>query len=173
LVLTISIHSFSFREICSIFPELFPWSPLGTYFNSGDNKAWVKHHEKLQNYFSQFPSEILPHQNQLWKDAAGNIIFVFLSQRLKNPFPYLTSYLSKLNVSHYHSCKHKAGTVKATHHGFHVITSHATQKWTLFQETSQNFLKSVKPFLFYVKEVLLRVCWEKWSQMRLQVPLNY
>jgi hypothetical protein len=43
----------------------------------------------------------------------------------------------------------------------------------LFQETSRNFLKSVKPFLFYVEEVLLKVCWEKWSQMRLQVPLNY
>jgi hypothetical protein len=38
---------------------------------------------------------------------------------------------------------------------------------------SGNFLKSVKPFLFYIEEVLLRVCWEKWSQMRLQVPLNY
>jgi hypothetical protein len=106
----------------------------------------------------------------LWKDAAGNIIFVFLPQRLKNPFPHLTLYLPKLNVSRYHSRRHEAGTVKATQHGFHVITSHRTQKWTLFQETSWNFLKSVKPFLFYVKEVLLRVCWEKWSQMRLQVP---
>jgi hypothetical protein len=164
LVLTISIHFFSFQETYSIFPELFPRSPPGTYFNSGNNEAWVKHHEKLQNYFSQFPSEILPHHDQLWKDAAGNIIFVFLPQRLKNPFPHLTRYLS---------CKHKAGTVKATHHGFHLITSHGTQKWTLFQETSRNFLKLVKPFLFYVEEVLLRVCWEEWSQMRLQVPLNY
>jgi hypothetical protein len=46
------------------------------------------------------------------------------------------------------------GTVKATHHGFYVITSHGTQKWSL-NGTSQNFLKSVKPFLFYVEEVLL------------------
>jgi hypothetical protein len=43
----------------------------------------------------------------------------------------------------------------------------------LFQETSLNFLKSVKLLLFYVEEVLLRVCWEKWFQMRLQVPWNY
>jgi hypothetical protein len=96
-----------------IFPELFPRSPLGTYFNSRDNEAWVKHHKKLQNYFSQFPSEILPHHDQLWKDATGNIVFVFLPQRLKNPFPHLTSYLPKLNMSRYHSCRHEAGIVKA------------------------------------------------------------
>jgi hypothetical protein len=128
LVLTISIYSFFFWETCSIFPELFPRSPPGTYFNSGDNEVWVKHHEKLQNYFSQFPSEILPHHDQLWNDAAGNIVFVFLPQRLKNSFPHLTSYLPKLNISHYHSRRHEVGTVKATHHGFHVITSHRTSK---------------------------------------------
>jgi hypothetical protein len=96
----------------------------------------------------------------LWKDAAGKIIFVFLPKRLKNPFFYLTPYC-------YHSHRHEARTVKATHHRFHVITSYRTQKWTLFQETSRNFLKSVKPFLLDVEEVLLRVCWEKWFQMRL------
>jgi hypothetical protein len=41
---------------------------------------------------------------------------------------------------------------------------------TLFQETSLNFLKSLKPLLFYVEKVLLRVCWDQWFEIRLQLP---
>jgi hypothetical protein len=44
---------------------------------------------------------------------------------------------------------------------------------TLFQETSLNFLISLKPLLFYIEEVLLRVCWDQWFEMRLQLPRNY
>jgi hypothetical protein len=78
-----------------------------------------------------------------------------------------------LKVSRYYCRRHEAGTLKATYHGFHVISSKGSPYLTLFQETSLNFLKSLKPFLFYVEEVLLRVCWDQWFEMRLQLPRNY
>jgi hypothetical protein len=173
LILTNSLSFYSFPESCSIFLGLFPWSPPESYFNSGDNGAWVTHHEKLKKYFSQFPYEKVPQEEQLWKDGEDSIIFIFLPGRLTNVGQNFTPFLPKLKVSRYHLCRHEAGTLKATHHGFHVLNSKEIAHWTLFQEIFLNFLKSVKPLLFYVEEVLLRVCWEKWFQMRLQVPWNY
>jgi hypothetical protein len=161
---------YSFPETCSIFPGLFPRSPPESYFNLGDNGAWVTHHEKLKKYFSQFPYEKVPWEEQLWKDS---IIFIFLLGRLTNVGQNFTPFLPKLKVSRYHSCRHEAGTLKATHHGFHVLNLKGIAHWMLFQETFLNFLKSVKLLLFYVEEVLLRVCWEKWFHMRLQVPRNF
>jgi hypothetical protein len=97
----------------------------------------------------------------LWKNGEDSIVFIFLLGRLTNAGQNFTPFLPKLKVSRYHSRRHEAGTLKATHHRFHVLNSKVIAHWTLFQETFLNFLKSVKPFLFYVEEVLLRVCWEK------------
>jgi hypothetical protein len=110
---------------------------------------------------------------QVWKDEEDNIVFIFLPRRL-NTFPQnFTLHLPKLKVSCYHCRWHEAGTLKATYHGFHVISSKGSPYLTLFQETSLNFLKSLKSLLFYVEEVLLRVCWDQWFEMRLQLPQNY
>ena len=46
-------------------------------------------------------------------------------------------------------------------------------QWTLFQETSLSFLKSLKNHLSYVEEVLMRVSWKEWAQMRKQLPQNF
>jgi hypothetical protein len=69
---------------------------------------------------------------------------------------------------------------------FCLVTGELLQSWkqrTLPMEFDQpsrdnlewnlNFLKSLKPLLFYIEEVLLRVCWDQWFEMRLQLPRNY
>jgi hypothetical protein len=79
-----------------------------------DNRAWVTHHKKLDKHFSQFLYEKLFWEEQLWKDGEDNIVFIFLLGRLTNGGQNFTLFLRKLKVSHYHSCKHGAGTLKAT-----------------------------------------------------------
>jgi hypothetical protein len=101
LILTNSLSFFSFPETCSIFPGLFPQSPPESYFNSGDNGAWVTHYEKLKKYFSQFPYEKIPQEEQLWKDGEDSIVFIFLPGRLTNGGQNFAPFLPKLKVSHY------------------------------------------------------------------------
>jgi hypothetical protein len=61
----------------------------------------------------------------------------------------------------------------ATYNDFHCLNSQGTQQWTLFHETSCDFLKSLKPLLFLVEEILIIVCWKVGLEMRLQLPSWY
>jgi hypothetical protein len=99
-------------ETCTIFPTIFPQSPPRSYFNSKDDDSWVKHHERLQDFFSQFPFERVPHTEQVWKDGEDNIVFIFLPWQLNTSLQNFIPHMPKLKVSRYHCHQHKAGTLK-------------------------------------------------------------
>jgi hypothetical protein len=171
--LTCSIENFYFSSICNLYRDDFPLAPPGSYFNLGNNSAWVSHHQKLSTYFLKFPSQQVLRKNQLWKDLENTIDFIYFLGKLQQCSLDYFKVLPKLQLIRYHSCQFQLGCYKATHHGYHRAILEGTPKWTLFQETSLTFLKSLKIHLFYVERVLMTVSWREWEQIRKQVPRNF
>jgi hypothetical protein len=68
-----SIENFYFSSICNLYRDDFLSAPLRSYFNLGNNSAWVNHHQKLSTYFLKFPSQRVLRKNQLWKDLENTI----------------------------------------------------------------------------------------------------
>jgi hypothetical protein len=151
--LTCSIENFYFSSICNLYRDDFPSAPPGSYINSGNNSAWVSHHQKLSTYFLKFPSQRVLRKNQLWKDLENIIVFIYFPGKLQQCSLDFFKVLPKLRLIWYHSCQFQLGCYKATHHGNYRAMLEGTPKWTLFQETSLTFLKSLKIHLFYVKRV--------------------
>jgi hypothetical protein len=106
-------------------------------------------------------------------DSENKIALVFLPGRVLSWDELLCSHVPKVKLSSYYSCRHTIGVEDATYHGFHCLNSQGTQQWTLFHETSHDFLKSLKPLLFLVEEILITVCWKVGLEMCLQLPSWY
>lgn len=156
----------------NIFPSQFPSAPPGSYFNSGNNLAWVHHHQQLKDFFSTFPCLPIPRKDQLWRDSQRNLLFVYLPGRL--PVRSLDCYFfPKLRPAPYHSRRHTAGTPKATHHGYHRVMSEKIPKWALFHETCLDFLQSIKSLLLFVEETLIRTLKPEWDIMKKNVPPGF
>jgi hypothetical protein len=80
----------------------------------------------------------------------NTIVFIYFPGKLQQYSLDFFKVLSKLRLICYHSCQFQLGCYKATHHGYHRAILEGSPKWTLFQETSLTFLKSLKIHLFYV-----------------------
>jgi hypothetical protein len=124
-------------------------------------------------FLSQFPTKLLSRFLQMWMDSENKIALAFLPGRVLSRDELLCSHLPKVKLSSYYSRHHTIGVEDATYHGFHCLNSQGTQQWTLFHETSCDFLKSLKSLLFLVEEILITVCWKVGLEMRLQLPSRY
>jgi hypothetical protein len=69
MLFTFSLRAFKISKRASLFLDLFPHSPPGSYFNSGNNQSWAQHHENLIVFFSKFPTELLSRFLQMWMDS--------------------------------------------------------------------------------------------------------
>jgi hypothetical protein len=87
----------------------------------------------------------------MWMDSENKIALVILPGRVLSQDELLWSHLSKVKLSSYYSRCHTIGAEDATYYGFHYLNSQGTQQWTLFHETSCDFLKSLKPLYFWWK----------------------
>lgn len=157
----------------STFPELFPSSPPGSYFNSGDNGAWREHHRKLTRHFSAFPFTIFSREPKLLKDSQGLSILIFLPERMRNWDSHFFPFFPKLKKHKYHGRRQEIDSFKATHHGFRLHSSDGIRTWKLFQETSIPFLKSLKGLLVHVEDLLLAFSSLEWLQQKKQIPQNF
>jgi hypothetical protein len=106
----------------------------------------------------------------MWLDSENKIALIFLPGRVLSQDKLLYSHMPKVKISSYYSRHHTIGVEDAIYYGFHCLNSQQTQQWTLFHETSCNFLKSLKPLLFLVEEILITVCWKVGLEMRFQLP---
>jgi hypothetical protein len=163
--------SFSLFE-SSTFPHLFPFSPPGSFFKSG-NPAWLEHHQKLEDHFSGFSFTFFSWEPKLLRDVGGLTIFVFLPEWMKNHDSQFLGFSLKLKKPKYHSCQHKIDSFYAMHYGFCFCSTGGTQTWKLFQETSIPFLKSVRGLLIHVEKLLLAFCPSKWRLQKKQIPENF
>jgi hypothetical protein len=109
----------------------------------------------------------------MWMDSENKITLVFLPGSVLSLDELFHSHLPKVKSTAYYSCHHMLGGGDATHHGFYCFNSHGTQKWTLFHKTFWNFLKSLKPLLFLVEQILISVCWMVGLEICLQLPSWY
>jgi hypothetical protein len=106
-------------------------------------------------------------------DSENKLTLIFLPGKVLSLNELFHSHLPKVKPTAYYSYYHTLGGGEAIHHGFRCFNSHGTQKWTLFHETSRDFLKSLKPLLFLVEEILISVCWMVGLEICLQLPLGY
>lgn len=157
----------------STFPELFQSSPPGSYFNSGNNAAWVEHHRKLEGHFSGFSFSIFPREPRLLKDSQGLTIFGFLPEQLKNCNSDFLRFLPKLKKHKYHCRRSEIDSFQATHHGFRLCSSGGIRTWKLFHETSIPLLKSLRGLLIRAEELLLAICPSEWLRQKKHIPKNF
>jgi hypothetical protein len=128
--LTCSIENFYFSSICNLYQDDFPSASPGSYFNLGNNFAWVSHPQKLSTYFLKFPSKRVLWKNQLWKDLENTIVFIYFPEKLQQYSLDFFKVFPKLRLIRYHSCRFQLGCYKATHHGYHRAILEGTPKYS-------------------------------------------
>jgi hypothetical protein len=91
----------SFKENLEFESSTFPhFLPPRSFFKSGNNQAWMEHHQKLEDHFSGFLFTLFLWEPKLLRVEGGLTIFVFLPEQMKQFLGFST----KLKKHKYHSC---------------------------------------------------------------------